>query len=343
VKKIGQELNVRYVMEGSVQRGGNRMRVNVQLIDTETGNHLWAERFDKPLADLFDMQDEIVARLANSFNAQLAAAEARRAERVPNPDAMDLYFQGRACVNKGLNSQNLESACHLYEQALTLDPDNVESLVGIAAVHSMTVTNYLYGADRASRLASAIAAATKAISLAPEHAIAHHLLGMAEMYSRNAARGIARCRRALELDRNLAAAHLGIGLGKIFIGRCEETEADIREALRLSPQDTSAYIWLAVVGHTKVHLGSYEEAVAWLMRSMEINQNYPLAHFYLAVALANLGRLEEANSEVQTGLALDPTFTIARFRSGASSDNEIYLAQRERIYDGMRKAGAPEG
>jgi hypothetical protein len=79
------------------------------------------------------------------------------------------------------------------------------------------------------------------------------------------------------------------------------------------------------------------------MRSMEINQNYPLAHFYLAVALANLGRLEEANSEVQTGLALDPTFTIARFRSGASSDNEIYLAQRERIYDGMRKAGVPEG
>jgi TolB-like protein len=343
VKKIGQELNVRYVMEGSVQRGGNRMRVNVQLIDAETGNHLWAERFDKPLADLFDMQDEIVARLANSFNAQLAAAEARRADRVPNPDAMDLYFQGRACINKGINSQNLESARRLYEQALALDPDNVESLVGVAGVQSATVTNYLYGADRASRLASAIAAATKAISLAPEHAIAHHLLGMAEMYSRNAARGIARCRRALELDRNLAAAHLGIGLGKIFIGRCEETEADIREALRLSPQDTSAYIWLAVVGHTKVHLGSYEEAVAWLMRSMEINQNYPLAHFYLAVALANLGRLEEANSEVQTGLALDPTFTIARFRSGASSDNEIYLAQRERIYDGMRKAGVPEG
>ena len=102
LKQIGRELNVRYVLEGSVQRGGNRMRVNVQLIDAETGNHLWAERFDKPLADLFDMQDEIVARLAGALNAQLVAAEARRAEQAPNPDSMDLYFQGLAWLNKGL-------------------------------------------------------------------------------------------------------------------------------------------------------------------------------------------------------------------------------------------------
>ena len=99
LKQIGRELNVRYVLEGSVQRGGHRMRVNVQLIDAETGNHLWAERFDKPLADLFDMQDEIVARLANALNAQLEAAEARRAERAPNPNSMDLYFQGQAWFN----------------------------------------------------------------------------------------------------------------------------------------------------------------------------------------------------------------------------------------------------
>ena len=99
-KTIGRELNVRYVLEGSVQRGGNRMRVNVQLIDAETGNHLWAERFDKPLADLFDMQDEIVARLAGALNTELVAAEARRAEQAPNPDSMDLYFQGLAWLNK---------------------------------------------------------------------------------------------------------------------------------------------------------------------------------------------------------------------------------------------------
>ena len=97
LKQIGRDLNVRYVLEGSVQRGDNRFRVNVQLIDAETSNHLWAERFDKPLADLFDMQDEIVSRIANTLNAELIEAEARRAERSPRPDAMDLYFQGRAC------------------------------------------------------------------------------------------------------------------------------------------------------------------------------------------------------------------------------------------------------
>ena len=98
LKQIGRELNVRYVLEGSVQRSANRIRVNVQLIDAASGNHLWAERFDKTVADLFDMQDEIVARLANALNAQLIIAEARRAERAPNPDSMDLYFQGMSCV-----------------------------------------------------------------------------------------------------------------------------------------------------------------------------------------------------------------------------------------------------
>ncbi len=114
LKKIGRELNVRYVLEGSVQRGGNRMRVNVQLIDAETGNHLWAERFDKPLADLFDMQDEIVARLAGALNAQLVAAEARRAEQAPNPDSMDLYFQGLAWFNKGLTPDNRRASAQLF-------------------------------------------------------------------------------------------------------------------------------------------------------------------------------------------------------------------------------------
>src|SRR5215510_1271177 len=110
VKKLGRELNVRYVLEGSVQRGGNRLRVNVQLVDAETGNHLWAERFDKPVADLFDMQDEIVSRLSNTLNAELIAVEARRAERAPHPDATDLCFQGAAWFNMGRTSENIAQA-----------------------------------------------------------------------------------------------------------------------------------------------------------------------------------------------------------------------------------------
>ena len=134
VKTIGRELNVRHVLGGSVQRGGNRMRVNVQLIDAETGSHLWADRFDKPLADLFDMQDEIVARLAGALNTELVAAEARRAEQAPNPDSMDLYFQGSAWLNKGYTPDNVAQARGFFDHALTADPGNIEALVGSARV-----------------------------------------------------------------------------------------------------------------------------------------------------------------------------------------------------------------
>src|SRR6202044_3535986 len=129
LKQIGRELNVRYALEGSVQRGGNRMRVNVQLIDTETGHHLWGERFDKPLADLFDMQDEIVARLAGALNTELVAAEARRAEQASNPDSMDLYFQGLAWLNKGLTPDTVTRARGFFDRALSADPGNVDALV----------------------------------------------------------------------------------------------------------------------------------------------------------------------------------------------------------------------
>ena len=116
VKKLGRELNVRYVLEGSVQRGGNRLRVNVQLIDAETGNHLWAERFDKPVADLFDMQDEIVSRLANTLDAELIAAEARRAERSPHPDAMDLVFQGSSLVQQGADPRKHGTSARFFRE-----------------------------------------------------------------------------------------------------------------------------------------------------------------------------------------------------------------------------------
>jgi TolB-like protein len=127
LKHIGRDLNVRYVLlEGSVERSANRVRVNVQLIDTGSGNHLWADRFDKPVADLFDMRDEIVARLANALNTQLVFAEARRAERAPNPDSVDLYFQRMSVYHKGLTPYHLLEARKLFERALELDPGKVE-------------------------------------------------------------------------------------------------------------------------------------------------------------------------------------------------------------------------
>lgn len=340
-KKIGRELNIRYVLEGSVQRGGTRIRVNVQLIDAEAGNHLWAERFDKPLADLFDMQDEIVARLASQLGTQFIAAEARRAELAPHPDSMDLYFQGIACLNKGMAPEHAAQARGFFERALALDPHNVDALA-IKAWHDVHVANSLITTDRAPRLAAAEAAATKALSLAPDHAFAHLALGSTYIFTNRAAQGIAACEHALVLNRSLAAAHGTVGLGKNALGRAEETEGHILEALRLSPRDILAYHWMFMAGVAKLQLGSNEEAVTWERRSIDANRNLPLAHFNLAAALAHLGRLDEARVAVQAGLALDPTFTLRRWRNIKISDNPRFLAQRERIYEGMRKAQVPE-
>jgi TolB-like protein/class 3 adenylate cyclase len=176
LRQIGRELSVRYVLEGSIQRTVNRMRVSVQLIDAESGNHLWAERFDKPLADLFDVQDEIVARLANAINSQLVVAEARRAERTPVPDARDLVFRGVACLNRGFTPDCQVEVRRLFERALALDPTNAWGMIGVAVVDLYVALNFVPD-DRAARLAAAESSLDKAISLAPENARAHMSLG----------------------------------------------------------------------------------------------------------------------------------------------------------------------
>ncbi len=182
------------------------------------------------------------------------------------------------------------------------------------------------------------------MSSVPDHARAHLDLGIVDVYTKRAAEGIAECEHALALDRNLAHAHVIIGTGKIFIGRAEETEAHIAEALRLSPRDTMAYIWMTNAGMAKLHLGSWEQAVAWFRRAIEANRNYPHRDFMLAAALAQLGRLDEARSAVKAGLALNPAFSISRARDAwmEMSDHPTYLAQLEPLLEGLRKAGVPE-
>jgi TolB-like protein/Flp pilus assembly protein TadD len=343
LKKIGRQLNIRYVLEGSVQRGRNRVRVNVQLIDAATANHLWADRFDKPIADLFDMQDEIASRLAHALNTQLIEAEARRAERSLHPDAMDLYFQGRAWYNKGHTREYMIQARGFFERALAINPRSVEALVGMAGVDVAMGTAPALTDDRAARYSAAETNAIKALSLAPGHARAHYILGWVYVSTNRAAQGIAECEQALALNRNLASAHAWIGIAKTYIGRPEETETHVHEALRLSPRDIRSYVWLQIVGVAKLCLNADREAVAWLRRSIEANRNHPTAHFSLAAALGLIGALDEARTAAKAGLALNPDFTIRRFRAGAFSDNPIYLATRERVYEGMRIAGVPEG
>jgi TolB-like protein/class 3 adenylate cyclase len=343
VKTIGRDLNVRYVLEGSVQRAANRTRVNVQLVDAETGSHLWAERFDKPLADLFDMQDEIVGRLANALNAQFIAAEARRAEQTPTPDSVDLFFQGLSWFGRGRSPNHIAQARQFFDRALAADADNVDALIGSAAADIADGGNS-FVADPAAAFAAAEAKLTKALASFPNHTHGHAFLGYVEILTKRALEGIAECEHALALDRNLADAHAYIGLGKIFTGRAEEAEAHIDQALRLSPRDMSAYAWLTEVGIAKNHLGDCEQAVLWCRRAIEANRNYPEAHFHLAAALARLGRLDEARSAARSGLALNPSFTVSRavINWTAMSDDPAHPQQLAPIFEGLRIAGLPE-
>ncbi len=342
VKKLGRELNVRYVLEVSVQRGGNRLRVNVQLIDAETGNHLWAERFDKAIADLLDMQDEIVSRLANALDAELVAAEARRAERSTNPDAMDLVFQGRAWLNKGITTEHVTRARAFFERANAIDPGNIEAMVGLATVDLWSGAGLLTD-DPAARFGAAEATCTEVLSLAPDHAGARVVLSAVLMFTKRVIQSIAECERVLALDRNSALAHSVIGFGKLLAGRAEETEAHINEALRISPRDTFAPRWFVWMGLAKVTLNADAEAIAWLRRGLDANRNYSSAHFNLAAVLARVGEIDGAQAAVKAGLALDPSFTISRYRAVNASDDPRWLAGRERQCEGMRLAGVPEG
>jgi Predicted integral membrane protein len=342
VKQVGRELNIRYVLEGSVQRNGSRLRVSVQLVDAETAGHLWAERFEKPVADLFDMQDAIVSRLAHTLGDQLVVAEARRAERSLHPDAMDLTFQGQACLYQGSTPEHMTQARGFFERALAIDHRTVGALVGMAAVDGMIGASLMTD-DRTARFSAAETNVITALSLAPDHAKAHLRLGGVYIFTNRAAQGIAECEHALRLDRNLADAHSAIGLAKYFMGQSAETEGHILEAFRLSPRDLRANQWMHFVGIAKIQLGADAEAVAWLRRSIEANRNFPTSHFALAGALGLLGAVDEARTVAKAALALIPGYTIRRLRAHKFSDNPTYLAGRERFCDGLRLAGVPEG
>jgi TolB-like protein/Tfp pilus assembly protein PilF len=340
-REIGKELGVRYVLEGSVQRDQNQVRVNAQLIDAESGGHLWAERFDKPPSNLFSLEDDIVASLASRLGAELITNEARRAERTPNPDSMDLYFQGISWFNKGRSAENMVQARSFFERALALDPGNLDALLGTAAVDQQVAAGYETD-DRPVRFAAVEATLNKVLSQSPNNAWAHYWMCRVEVQTKRGAQGIAECERALALNPNLASAH-GIGLAKIFDGHPEETESHEREALRVSPHDTEAGVWVEYIALAKLYLGAYEEALDLFRRAKDLDPNFATGRLNMATVLVELGRLDEARAEVQAGLALNPGFTIRRYRAGAQSDNPVFLKRRERNIEDMRKAGVPEG
>jgi TolB-like protein len=342
VRQVGRELNVRYVLDGSVQRSGKRLRMNVQLIDAISGQHLWAERFEKSVVDLFDMQDEIVSRLANTLGRQLIEAEAQRAERTLHPDAMDLYFQGRAGLMKGFSPECVMQARSFFERSLECDPGNVEAMIGLANVDTAVGTSFTTD-DGPARLAAAEAMVNRALSIRPNRISAHLARGWVQIFTNRAAQATREFEHVLALDSNIASAHAALGFAKFYMGRAAETEGHIFEALRLSPRDVEVYQWACFVGAAKLQLASDVEAVSWLRRSTEANRNFPIAHLLLAAVLGLSGAVDEARTAAKTGLALNSGFTIRRFRTAQQGDNPTFLAGLERACAGFRLAGVPEG
>ena len=323
VREVGRELNVRYVLEGSVQRGDNRFRLNVQLTDTQTRTHVWAERFDKPAADLLNMQDEIVSRLANTLNAELIKSEARRAERSLRPNAMDLYFQGRAFLNKGVTPAFLARAKDFFVRALALDPDNIEAAVAAAQVDVSVGSSFITD-DGSVHFRTAENALNSVLLRAPNHPRARMLLGAVQIRTGRAANGIADCHQALALDRNLADAHGFIGLGKYALERGEDVEGHIQDALRLSPRDTRSFLWFMFVGMAKLMSKTDLEALDWLRRSIEANPNHALSHFHFAGALAMMGDLKRHDLGPRADwrlIAASPSVDTASTSSGSTIQN----------------------
>jgi TolB-like protein/DNA-binding winged helix-turn-helix (wHTH) protein len=342
VKAIGRELNIRYVLEGSVQRAANRIRLNVQLIDAESGSHLWAEQFDRLVADIFEMQDEIVVRLAGQLNATLILAEARRLGKSPNPDAFDLSLQGTASLIRGPYPACLQEARSFFARALAIDPDDVRALCGCAAADLSELFRF-EAPDRLKVLAAAEASLSRALSLTPERAAAHLWLSFVKSASNRPEEGVAEAERALALDRNMPEALAAKATAKLFLGFAEEAIDCQLQALRLSPRDSGAHVWMYGLGAAKLHLGEYDDAAKWFRQSVMAHPNFSMAHFLLAAALGQLGRVKESRDEAEAGLARNSTLTISNFRDGAESDNPIFLKQRNNIYEGLRLAGIPEG
>jgi TolB-like protein len=343
-RQVGRELGVRYVLEGSVQYAGNWIRVNAQLVDADSGAHLWAERFDKPRANLLDLQDEVTTRLARSVHVELIASESARAvrEHPDHLDTIDNTLLGWATWHKDPSLEGTRRARRFFDAALRLDGNNVDALLGFVNSHMWEVNLYI-SEDRDAQIRAAEPAAIKALALAPDSADAHVTYGTLLYATRAPERALREFELAIGLDPNLAVAHGYIGLMKFFLARSYETRGHVEEAVRLSPRDPLLFHWHYIIGVADLYLLRGVRAIEGLRKSVEINPNWALSQYVLAAALALAGLPAEAAATCAIARRLAPNFTVGYFRAQAVSDAPVYLAQRERLYEGLRLAGVPEG
>jgi TolB-like protein/cytochrome c-type biogenesis protein CcmH/NrfG len=348
-KEIGKELGVRYVLEGSVQRDQDRVRVNAQLIDAHGGAHLWADHFDTTRANLLQMQDEIVARLANTLGFELLKAETQRSAHSTNPDADDLAMRCAAVARTaGFLGKEAEAGYRLCEQALDADPNNVLALTTLSSKFYLAV--FLHrSADPQADLKRADELASRALAVDANSAAAHFSKGHVLIDEGRFDDAIAECERALALDPNNAIAVGDLGGTYTLLGQYEKAIEFTDKAIRLSPRDPALFFWYWHKSIDSFGLQQYDQAIEWARRSIAINPNFAQSHGYLAVALALTGHEAEARDALQRRNALSPTKSIAAVKAALtpppSADPRVRASSDRwlgRLIEGLRKAGMPE-
>jgi adenylate cyclase len=345
-KAIGKELGVRYVLEGSVQRDANRVRVNAQLIDAESGAHLWADRFEEDVLDLFKLQDEVVARLARALQKELVNAEAQRSlhDRPRNPDAVDLTMRGWALFNQSFTEANQHEALALFDQALSLDPTNADTLAAAAFTDATAYANGWYDPS-ADRYARAMQRANQAILLDPDQAVAHLTKALLIMFKTkpddpaSQTEIISESEAALRADPSLAGAFLTMAVGNEFLGHYEQGISNLKQAMRISPRDTYIGVWHMQMGRELLALRQYNEAIEEGLKAVDSGYHTVLSYTALAAFYAARDKMSEAKAALAEAMKLNPKLSLAWFRA----HNSAWVDTTPSFREALVKAGLPEG
>jgi TolB-like protein/class 3 adenylate cyclase len=341
-KQIGRELRVRYVLEGSVQRSGNRVRVTAQLIDAETDSHLWAERLDRDIGDLFALQNEITRGIALALNAALVAAEAARPTN--NPDALDYILRGRAVEFKPPSRDGYTEMISLFEHALALDPQSAEAQSRLAGALVNRAQNGMTHSEAADR-ARAEVLVNQALAASPRSEYAHYVKAGVLRWQNRWEDSIPEYEAALALNRNFVPALTGLGWSKLFSGSIEEVIPLEEQAIRLSPRDPVIGYPYLLIGTVHLLQSRTDEAVVWLEKGRGAMAAVPSFHARLAAAYALRGETERAASELAEArrLAGEGSFSsIARMRARYWGVPKIRALWEATYFAGLRKAGMPE-
>jgi TolB-like protein/Flp pilus assembly protein TadD len=342
-KQIGRELGVRYVLEGSVRRSGNQIRVNAQLIDAETDAHLWAERFDGEMGDLFALQNEITSRIAVALNLELIGAEAARP--TDHPDALDCFLRGRAAANKPHTRDTRVEAISMFERALALDPRSVAALSSLAGVLAGRAGEGWADSPDAD-IARAEGLANQALAASPRSPVAHYAKGQVLRIQGRCEGAIAEYETAISLDRNLVFPIAALGWCKLLTGSMEEVIPRIEQAIRLSPRDPAMSNWYRWIGVAHLLQSRIDEATLWFERARNANPARPDVRASLASAYGLKGRTDRAAAELAEARRLnsdDRYSSIARLKAtqywGVPKVRALFEAT---FFAGLRRAGMPE-